>query len=107
MSLTKSEFLQPVEIHGPFAVDGLGDVYVREVPFSDASFVYANQSEDTFDTSLRMVVVSVCDESGQLVFSPDDYEALRNVPAIRIQKLMQLVTEHSGFGADVEDIAGN
>ena len=107
MSLTKNEYLQPVEINGPFTVDGLGDVYIREVPYADAAFVYEAKEGDRFDTSLRMVVVSVCDDGGQLVFTPDDYKALRNVPASRLQKIMELVTKHSGFGDDVEEVAGN
>ncbi|NBQ49117.1 MAG: hypothetical protein EBY40_00205 [Marivivens sp.] len=107
MSLTKSEFLQPVEIHGPFPIDGLGEIWVREIPFADAGFIYESDSADNFDTSLRIIVASVCDGGGVEVFSRDDYQALRKVPTKRLEKLMQVVTQHSGFGDDVDELAKN
>lgn len=105
--MSKSDFLRPFDIHGPFDVDLLGEVYIREVPYSDAGFVYHAQSGDTLDTSLRIIVVSVCDKNGDRLFTDEDYDMLRKVPAARLQPVMELVTEHSGFGASVEDIAGN
>lgn len=108
MKFDKSKFLAPSSIAGPFGLDGFGDVYVREVPYSDAGFVYeAGEDADAMEVTARIIVVSVCDKSGDLLFDRDDLDMLRATPAMRLQRLMELVNEHSGFGADAEEIAGN
>lgn len=105
--MNKDAFLQPAAIAGPFAVNGLGDVYVREVAYADAGFVYEAKDNDPMDVSARIIITSVCDENGEPVFARDDYDKIRKIPAMRMQRLMELANEHSGFGADVEAIAGN
>ena len=107
MSLNKEAFLSPVGLHGPFPVDGFGDVYVREVPSSETMFVSSGPDDDDMERSVRIIIAATCNADGSLVFDRDDLQSLLGVPAMRLKPLMELAVGYSGFGADVEAIAGN
>lgn len=105
--MDKTKFLSPGEVHGPFQIDEFGEVYIREVPADAAGVVYQADEANMMDGSIRIIIASVCDADGKPVFDESDYDALASVPAMRLAKLMQLATEHSGFGEDPQEIAGN
>jgi hypothetical protein len=105
--MDKTAFLTPSKINGPYQVAGLGDVWVKEVPAEMGGYIHQSDSMDNISISLRIVIASVCNEDGTPVFTCDDLNALRKAPVTRVSKLMQLAVKHSGFGDEVEAVAGN
>lgn len=107
MTFNKDAFLAPPEVNGPFPVEGFGEVYVREIACADAGFLFKSSEDDLMDSGVRAVIVSVCDAEGNRLFTDDDYERLKGIPAKRIQALAEVANRHSGIADDVDAIAGN
>ena len=109
--MSKSDFLSPVQSHGPFSVPKLGEVYIREVAFSKAVNAYqgAAGGERTSDQSMAAIVVAtVFDGEGNQVFSPSDIDAIAEMPMARMKPLIDLVMKHSGIDAEeLESVEGN
>ena len=56
----------------------------------------------------RLVVCSVCDAEGKLLFSIEDIPTLNEKSAAAIDRIFQVAQRLSGFTAeDVEELAGN
>jgi len=108
MSLTKSDFLKPCELLGPYSVPHLGDIYIRQVSLPEAMALHDAGEGDEAEIMVKLVIATVCDKDREPVFTDDDADALRSNAASRMQPLIEIVNEHVGLGVvDVDDIEGN
>lgn len=111
MTMTKNDFLAPVPPSGPFPVPGLGDVYIKQVPFGAASKMFTGAAAEggtRTEMMVDLVVQTVCNQDGSPIFSAEDRESLASAPVGRVRPLIDLVVEHAGVNSDdVDEVLGN
>lgn len=105
--MDKAKFLQNKPLAGPYPIDDLGDVYVREIPFSQTMFVHGDGSKSE-DRILRIIIASICESDGKPVFDETDINALRSMGLVRLEPLVTVAMKHSGAQPeDIETAVGN
>lgn len=91
----------------PVETKSMGKVHIRQVSGEDVDYVY-NGEQSEFRHMARLIVVGICSEYGERVFSPDDFDQIMKQPAWKLRELSDAVAEKSGFLSDVkEDVLGN
>lgn len=81
-------------------VDGLGTCYVRAITAAQGSEIADYPAADKRHANARNAAVVLCDESGALLFDPqsaDDLEALSNLKAVTLNKILRAANEHNGW----------
>ena len=111
--LTRISFLAPQTLERrPVTVPGLGSCFVRAMSAGERDeFEVAHTKGKSRDFRARLVACTVCDEAGELVFSPADIPALSALPAATLQPIVTAAVEVNRLSeADVKDLeeaAGN
>jgi len=111
--LSRISFLAPQPLEKrPVTVPGLGSCYVRAMSAGERDeFEIAHTKGKSRDLWARLVACTVCDEEGDLVFSPADIPALSALPAASLQALVVAATEVNrlteGDVADLEAAGKN
>lgn len=111
--LNRISFLapQPLERRS-VVVPGLGACFVRAMSAGERDeFEVAHSKSRNRDFRARLVASTVCDESGDLVFSAADIPALSALPAATLQPLIAVAVEVNRLTdddvKDLEEAAGN
>jgi hypothetical protein len=105
--LTRISFLAPQPLERrPVTVPGLGSCFVRAMSAGERDeFEVAHSKSRNKDFRARLVACTVCDEDGELVFSPADIPALSALPAATLQLLVTMAVEVNRLSeADVKDL---
>lgn len=103
MPLTKAEYLKPAPFSGPHTVDGLGDVYIRRIPFDQALHIQQAAGTDGILAAANLAIAVVCDADGERVFSRDDLPAILAADMDKLNPLFELVNRHSGVPTEAMD----
>jgi len=93
--LTRISFLAPQPLERrPVTVPGLGSCFVRAMSAGERDeFEVAHSKGKHRDFRARLVAMTVCDEDGNLAFSPADIPALSALPAATLQPLVVAAVE--------------
>lgn len=86
-----------------------GDLYVKTISAGerDQYEIFA-QGEAPCDIRATLVVLTACDENGELLFDLDDVKALSAKAAGPMNRVFNAATAINGFtGRDVEDLEKN
>lgn len=105
--LTRISFLAPQPLEKrPVTIPGLGPCYVRAMSAGERDeFEVALNKGKSRDFRARLVAATVCDEEGDLVFSPEDIPALSALPAATLQPLVVAITALNKLGeSDIADM---
>ena len=102
--LTKSEFLKPSELSGPFTVEGLGDVFIRKVPCSEA-VALEQAGGGGLGKVIKLIIATVVSAERDAVFTAEDFDAIQSADVDTLDPLVDLVKEHSGYFAEGVDEA--
>ena len=97
--------LDLVDKPSPVPVDGLPGVFVRETAFADVmayadNLHTANNDRTKFvDANVRLIIASVCDESGRPKYTEADAEKLAKLPRKAMNTLMRAISTLNGLDA--------
>jgi hypothetical protein len=118
-SLTKEQFLKlsdTQEIEQVMFESLNTSVFIRAISASERDAFEAscmagkgkNRGVNMENVRARLLVKSICDETGKRLFADHEADALGNMPAKIADKLFSVAQKLSGLSpADVEEIAGN
>lgn len=96
MALTAKDILKRKSKVHSFTVEGLGEVLCK--PFTGSSLKKYQVVKDPADLMIMCVILSVCDESGDLLFSEEDFEAVaENFEFSELQQITNEVMQISGL----------
>ncbi len=70
--------------------------------------IHSGDGDNLVNLRAKMAVATVCDEQGNLVFTPDDAAELGNKSASALSKIFNVATRLSGMTeADVDELEKN
>lgn len=111
MNTERNDLLKPA-VHKK-TIDGLA-VFARELsPAKYVGFINAQQDSDASNRAMAgavyLIVHSICDSDGNLVFSPDDSVNIPDMmPMSRVRSLSNFCLDINGLSdRGKEEIAGN
>jgi len=90
-----------------------GDVYVRTLTGTERdafeqSMVHKKNKTNLANVRARFAVLTVCDDSGQRLFTDEDAKELGTKSAAALDRVFEVAQRLNGFSKeDAEDLAGN
>jgi hypothetical protein len=108
MSLSREDFLKHVDKRiGRVDVPEMGgEVCVASLTVAEADQI-RGLGEDGIPAGLKIAILCVCDESGKRLFTMDDVEALKAMPATAIGAIATAALKHNGLNGDSSEEAKN
>lgn len=91
----------------PAEIPGVDGVFVRELSGAEAAeLATAAQDGQPADFAVRMIVLAICDRSGEPLFSEKDAQALKKVRSEVFAAMVDAAGAKNGLAA-TEDAEGN
>lgn len=103
--LAKKYLSTPTGSAGVVQVPGWGEVHVRALSVADLERIRDVEEQDAIKGLLLLIALGVGDESGGLVFDPDNLDALKGISAPALKLLGEGVAKANMLSPQAVDDA--
>lgn len=98
MSLREKYLASKASVVGSVDIPDWGKVHIRSLSLSDMEKM---KDKGDVEAVLWSILLGVCDEVGNKVFGPDDWEFIKGLPWLIVQPLAEAVSRFNKLSAEI------